>query len=483
MKRVRKILRAVATISFLALGAACSSASSMDMAAGGTVGATPGGAQDAGLFRAKIARGEIPRSTDLHVEGMLAEHDLPLVGETCTKSLCLNAATAIARGADDGETTSWVQVGFSTAYDVETFKRPDLDLAVVVDRSGSMGGDKIVAARAALQKLVSQLGPRDRLSVVLFDDRVDVLVAPTFVSDVEKERILGQVQSIDARGSTDIEAGLARGYQLVTEDVAHKERSHRVMLLTDALPNTGRTDAGSFISLTRSGAENGIGLTAFGIGLDFGQELVHDIAQTKGGAYFFLEDDAKLRTVFDRDFDYLVTPVAYDMKVSVGAQSSWLFSSAYGVPSASLKEGKLALDVPTVFLSRNKGAIVLRYAPKSSSLSGDELRAVAHLTIDFSRVDGTPIHQELDAIYGGGTAITPNFEWYQQVGVRKAVALSNWVLGVKKALSAHEAGDRTAAKQRLAETRAAFEAHTKALADQKDLATELLLLDKLIALL
>ncbi|MBI2389180.1 MAG: VWA domain-containing protein [Deltaproteobacteria bacterium] len=474
------VLGPLAVIVFIAVGAGCSAAS-MDAASGappGSMGATPGGAQDAGLFRAKIARGEVPRSDELHVEGMLAEHDLPVLGEPCTRALCLGSATAIAAGADDGDRTAWVQLGFSTGFDAATFKRPDLDLSVVVDRSGSMAGEKIVAARDAVRKLVGQLGPRDRLSIVLFDDKVDVLVSPTFVDDTNKERILGQIVGIEARGATNIELGLSKGYAFTEQDVASTARSHRVMLLTDALPNIGSTDAGSFIGMARTYAAKGIGLTAFGIGLDFGQQLAHDISQVRGGAYFFLQDEEKLRTVFDRDFDYLVTPIAYDMKVSVGAQTSWTFSTAYGVPSASLTDGRLALNVPTVFLSRNKGAIVLRYAPKSTTPEAP----VAHLAIDYQKVDGTPVHQELDATYGGKAPLTDGFEWYQQVGVRKVVALSNWVLGVKKALQARESGDPAEAKKRIGETRAAFAAHVTELGDE-GLKTELLLLDRLIALM
>lgn len=474
--RKRSLLARLGLFVALALAAGCSASASFDGA--GNLGATPGGAQDAGLFREKIANGVVPRASDVTVEGVLAEHDLPIVGDACTKALCLDAATAIATGADDGELTAWVQVGFSSGFDASTFKRPALDLALVVDRSGSMAGDKIAAARTALNKVVGQLNAGDRLSIVLFDDRVDVLVPPTMMTAAEKERILPKIESIEARGSTDIESGLAKGFELVRQDVATTTRAHRVMLFTDALPNTGRTDTGSFLELARGYAKAGIGLTAFGVGLDFGQQLAHDLSQVRGGAYFFLESADKLRQVFDGQFDYLVTPLAYDMKVRVGAQSSWTFSSAYGVPSASLPEGQLALDVPTVFLSKNKGAIVLRYKPSSV----DPLAPVAHLAIDYVKTDGTPVHQELDATYGGKASLKAGFEWFQQKGVHKAVALSNWVLGVKKALRLHEAGEREAARKQLQDTRAAFAPHVDALADDA-LRAELLLLDRLIGLI
>lgn len=479
---LRALVLAIVASSSFALGG-CSSAATSAASAGGGFGATPGGAQDVGLFRAKIARGERPRASDLNVEGMLAEHDLPVLGDPCTQPLCLGAATAIAAGADDGATGAWVELGFSSSIDPATFYRPDLDLAVVVDRSGSMGGVKIAAARQALTKLVAQLGARDRLSIVIFDDQVDVLVAPTFLTtSAERQRVLGLVAGIEARGSTDIESGLAQGFRFAQADAGNKERSHRVMLFTDAQPNVGATDPASFEGMVSANAKGGIGFTAFGIGLDFGQELVHAISQARGGSYFFLGDETKLSTVFDKDFDLLVTPVAYGMKVAVGAQSSWTYSTAYGVPSTSVAGGALALDVPTVFLSRNKGAIVLRYAPKSTGLTAAELRAVAHLSVDYQTPEGANVHQDVDATYGGAAGIEPGSAWYSQSGVRKAVALTNWVLGAKGALARLESGDRSGALARLAEVRAAFAAHVDALNDD-DLRRELVLLDELVRLI
>lgn len=482
-RRPSFLLRALAALSLLVLASPVVSgcSGSADLSSVPSYGATPGGAQDVGLFREKIARGQVPSSSEITVEGVLAEHDLPIEGEACTQPLCLSSATAIARGEDDDRTGAWIQLGYSSSIDAETFRRPDLDLAVVFDRSGSMAGTKIEAGREALRKLVAKLGPRDRFSLVLFDDRVDTLVEPTFVTEAEQARILGLVSTIEPRGSTDIESGLARGFELVRADATHAERSHRVFLMTDAQPNTGRTGAESFASLVASNASHGIGLTAFGIGLDFEQDLVHQLTQSRGGAYFFLENHTKISTVFDEDFDFMVTPIAYDLKVAVQPRDGWTFTRGYGVSTTTLEGGTFTVTVPTVFLSRRKGATLLRLQP-APGLAGPELRDVAQLSIDYETPAGAAVHRDTEATYGPAAPIGDATVWYEQAGVRKAVALANWAQGIRAGLGLRESGRSSDAKAKLAAVRARFEEHVRAL-DDAALQRELDVLDRLIAIL
>jgi Ca-activated chloride channel homolog len=441
------------------------------------MGATAGGAQDIGYFRTTIEAGSVPRSDGLTVEGMLSEHDLPLTSQApCTEALCLSSAVSVGRGADDDRTSGWVQLGLSSSFDTEHFTRADLDLAVVVDRSGSMAeAGKMQAVRDALHTLVKKLTPRDRVSIVLFDDTVDLLVAPTAVADVA---VLDQkIDTIQERGATDIELGLERGFEILANDQAPANLSKRVMLLTDALPNTGATSARSFVGLATKYAEQGIGLTAFGVGLDFGVQLADQISHVRGGAYFYLESPAKVSKVFDRDFDLMVTPIAYDLKIDVSG-SNWKLAGAYGVPGYKSLAETATIDVASVFLSRNRGGIVLRFAPPADAVNDDR---VAHLTMHYSRPDGSAADAELDARYTGAIPVPEGTSFHEQPGVHKALALTNWVLGVKRALTLHEHGNSPGGRQLLEATRAAFAAEAAALSDPA-LNREIALLDKLIAL-
>ena len=160
----------------------CGSSSSGDM------GATPGGAQDNDLANTQIEQGGVPKPEAITVEGMLNAHDLPLDAALCEKDLCINAALGVAPALDTRKSAMFLQMGFESGIDPATFHRTPLNLGVVVDRSGSMAGTKLVAVRTALSHLLDQLNEADRLALVLFDHTVSVLLPSTPVSDRESIR-------------------------------------------------------------------------------------------------------------------------------------------------------------------------------------------------------------------------------------------------------------------------------------------------------
>jgi Ca-activated chloride channel family protein len=338
---------------------------------GGGLGVTPGGAQDAGILRAWVQKGYVPLPSHFATEGLLSEHDLPLAeGEPCDQLMCVRGAVAQLPALDRNEAVTFVQLGFSSGLDAASFRRRPLNLAVVLDRSGSMNDhageerSKIEAVKAALLQLVGQLGPQDRLAIVLFNREAETLwpSAPLVGSDdCDADRLRATIEGITAGGGTNIEAGLRRGFEIVAGHSAAEVRSDRVILLTDALPNVGETGEDDFLTLARRYADRGIGLTTLGVGVNFGQELALAISQIRGGNFFFLEDQARIDEIFTVDFDYLVTPVAYDFRVTLVPSRGFRVRAVHGVSSWNGSDA-VEIDVATLFLSRNRGAIVIELA-------------------------------------------------------------------------------------------------------------------------
>lgn len=335
-----------------------------DASAGESLGATPGGAQDIGYLRTTIEQGFVPLPTHLAVEGFFSEHDLPIEeSQPCQQLLCVRSATGYAPVIGQKNTRHFVQVGFSTNLQVDSFKRNDLNLAVVLDVSGSMSGSasdtlsKMEAVKLALTKMVDKLTPNDRLSIVLFNTQPTVLLSSTAVTD--KQALKDLIATIEEGGGTNIESGLQKGYDLVEAASQPQLRSDRVFLLTDALPNSGRTGENSFLTMAEKYAAKDIGLSSFGVGINFGQELVLELSQVKGGNYFFLEDADRIDEVFTLDFDYMVTPLAYDMQLSFVPSTGYKLVAVHGISSWQEGQDAVEMIVPTLFLSRNHGAIVI----------------------------------------------------------------------------------------------------------------------------
>ncbi|MEE2835755.1 MAG: VWA domain-containing protein [Myxococcota bacterium] len=359
----------------MGLAAACGSSDlgMASVAAEADLGATPGGQQDIGAARQMLNRGSLPSREMLTYAGIFSEHDLGFANpEPCLsgQTLCVEArvGTVDLIGVE-GTSETLVQIGFDTGIETP-FERKPLNLSLAVDVSGSMSGDRIGATRDALRSLVDSLNDDDVFSLVTFNNEATVLIGPTAGS--EKQRLRDAVDRLQAGGGTNIGAGLDASFEQLRLNLTEENRTttlHRAMLFTDMHPNQGVRDGRSFVRILEEAADDGIGVSSFGVGIDFGADLANQVSQVRGGNYFHLETPEKIRRVFERDFDLMVTPLAYDLEISLLAPAGYEIVDAYGLAGAGTGrcDGQpagrcIGLTVPTVFLSRGGGGMFLRLA-------------------------------------------------------------------------------------------------------------------------
>jgi Ca-activated chloride channel family protein len=439
---------------------------------GSSMGATPGGAQDNGLAQTQVNNGQVPKPEAFTVEGLLNQYDLPLESAACAHDLCIDAAYGVAPVLIENRSAVFVQIGFSSGIDAATFHRLPLNLSVVVDRSGSMSeASKLDSVKQALYKLIDQLDEGDRLSIVLFDDRVDVLVEPSLVTD--RTKLKNAVAGIYARNATNMAAGLRQGSVFVQANAGQVGISDRVMVFTDALTNTGDTDQSTFIQIAASNAALNIGITLFGVGTDLNQELVLAITGMRGGNYFFLQSAAKIATVFDTDFDYLVTPLAYDLNFQLLPATGFVITAVYGFPAWRTGSTTVAFNIPSVFLSRNHGAIMVRLDPTNRLWPAGQ-SPLAELGLTYTPADGSAqVSQSLEAAYAGTAPLADDTIFYSQRAVRKSMALVNTALAESQACQIYwnGTGTRDSALALLDQTQTMLRSEATTLEDT-DLTTE-----------
>jgi len=192
--------------------------------------------------------------------------------------------------------------------------RPALNLSLVIDRSGSMEGEKMVRAREAAMFCVDQMLPTDRLSVVIFDERIDVLFPSQPVSN--KQAMKDMISRIKARGSTALHEAWVRGGLTVSERMLDVG-INRVLLLTDGLANVGLTNTDEIVSQAMGLFKRGVSTSTIGIGEDFNEDLLLPMAQTAGGNAWHVVKPDDMQRIFQVELEGLIAQFAHNVSLSL----------------------------------------------------------------------------------------------------------------------------------------------------------------------
>jgi Ca-activated chloride channel family protein len=204
-------------------------------------GVTPGGAQDIALARELIEGGAVPAASQFTAEGLFSQHDFDApVTTPCAELLCPRGSVARVEPVDGSGERVLVHLALDT--NIEQLEREDLNLALVVDISGSMLGEKLDATKLGLHAIVDQLDEDDRVTLVSFSDDARIEVPSTITNASGRATLHDAIAALGVEGSTNIEAGLMLGFGGVDDhDDGFGGREDRVMLFTDAQPNVGAT--------------------------------------------------------------------------------------------------------------------------------------------------------------------------------------------------------------------------------------------------
>ncbi|BES62274.1 vWA domain-containing protein [Dysgonomonas capnocytophagoides] len=230
-------------------------------------------------------------------------------------------------------------------------KRVPLNISLVLDRSGSMSGNAMKFAKDAAKFVVKQLSSEDYLSIVNYDDIVEVTSPSQQVKN--KELLIEKIDKITSRNMTNLSGGTLEGYK----QVAGTKKSNyvnRVLLLTDGLANTGITNP---IQLNKIASgkfqEEGIALSTFGLGSEYDEDLLTQMAESGRGNYYYIDKADRIPEIFAKELEGLLNVVAQNTAVTIELPSGVKCEKVYGYPHIE-ENGKITVALNDIFTKEDK---------------------------------------------------------------------------------------------------------------------------------
>jgi len=407
------------------------------------IGLAVGGAKDTNNFKANIENGYLPKIDSITYEGEFYNHyfNTGVGDKECKELFCPSYSSAKRLNIFSKKQEYFLSVGLNSGIEIKDFKRKKLNLVVVLDISGSMGANfdsyyydkngnkietkekssktKMQIATESIVAMLSHLKDDDRVGVVLFDNKAYRAKPLRMVLLSNKRAIRDHILALKEQGGTNWSAGYKEGLKLFDDIEKNSEYENRIVFLTDAMPNSGELRKDRLFGLAKKASKNGIHTTFIGIGVDFNSDLVEYVSKTKGANYFSVHSSKEFNKLLDKEFDYMVTPLVYDLVLKLDSKK-YKIDAVYGSPDAKISTGEI-MRVNTLFPSSNengetKGGVILLKLKKIAEGSDD-----IKLKVSYSDINGKSFSNQQSVELKKDTI------YYDNSGIRKAILISDFV--------------------------------------------------------
>ncbi|MFQ0991223.1 vWA domain-containing protein [Gilliamella apicola] len=347
--------------------------------------------------------------------------------------------------------TNYLKVSLS-GQNIDSKKRVPINLAIVIDKSGSMSGQRIEKAREAAILAVNMLNENDTLSIVAYDSEARVIVPATKVDN--RLRIIGLInENIYAEGGTALFAGLSKGIKQV-ENQLTKDKVNRIILLSDGQANIGPSSVNELSQLAIIAAKKNIAITTLGIGSDYNELLMSSIASYSDGNHVFVNNSADLENVFVHEFNDLMSAIAQDVVITIQLKNGVKPVRLLGRDGV-IKGNEITVKMNQLFSNQEK-YVLLEVIPDKGKVGQEKTLAQVDLKYDNLLENKTENETQVVRISYTKDKKMVDDAIHQDVLVEtelQKVALEN-----EKALELYNQGKRDEAQQLLRENGEALKA-------------------------
>ena len=210
--------------------------------------------------------------------------------------------------------TAVVKVTLDAPAPVQRTRRPAVNLCIVLDRSGSMAGNKLAKAKEAAIEALRRLDRDDLFAVVVYDHTVQTVVQAQKARHVE--RIEAMIRSIRSGGNTALFGGVSQGAAQVRRNIGG-DYVHRIILLSDGIANTGPSSPEDLGRLGAALLKENISVTTVGVGTDYNEDLMTRLSESSDGNTYFVESSRDLPRIFAAELGDVLNVVARKVKVVI----------------------------------------------------------------------------------------------------------------------------------------------------------------------
>ncbi len=345
-------------------------------------------------------------------------------------------------------------------------QRPLVNLALVLDRSGSMQGAKLEQAKAAAIEALTRLGVQDVFSVVVYDTNVNTIVPAQNAQYLQN--IINNIQRIRAGGSTALFGGVSQGSSEIRKNLDNRY-VHRIVLLSDGIANIGPSTPEELGRLGAALVKENISVTTIGVGTDYNEDLMARLSQKSDGNTYFVESGVDLPRIFSAELGDVLNVVAKKVKITLILPENVKPVRIIG-REGRIRNNRVEISMNQLYGDQEKYALVEVNIPKSNT--NDQFE-IAKADVEYEN----PYTQRKEKSYGSAVAQfsddVQTVEKSTNIGVVREYQLNLNALAQEQAIELSDKGKKKEAANALKKSAAALlnygkKYHDKALMEEAE---------------
>ncbi|MCD4720142.1 MAG: VWA domain-containing protein [Desulfobacula sp.] len=326
-------------------------------------------------------------------------------------------------------------------------KRPPVNLALVLDQSGSMNGTKIEQAKAAAIEALTRLGFQDIFSVVVYDTNIHTIVPAQNARNIQG--IIHTIQQIRAGGSTALFGGVSQGASEIRKNLEN-DYIHRIILLSDGLANVGPRMPEDLGRLGAALIKENISVTTIGVGTDYNEDLMARLAQKSDGNTYFVESGFDLPRIFSAELGDVLNVVAKKVKVIITLPDNVKPVNIIG-REGRIRGKQIELYMNQLYGDQEKYALVEVNIPKSTS--GSRIK-IAQVDVTYENPFTRKQEQSTGISYAGFSSDPEKVAGSTNIDVVREYQLNLNALSQEKAIELSDKGKKKEAVKELKQSAA-----------------------------